>query len=285
MNQDYKLPPRKWYTLEQAIKRIKQLTGEELEIADLIHYWYFKKIEIYAQIKISNEQIDVIGINDKFFKNTDIHFKEFNSKFENLNFEIENFFDKRYINHNSIFYNGFFYIIPTVYNYAEIERFILNNKGISLNLCSSLATPPNKKKERIYFQFKHNDFEYSKSTFITYENLYILEKGIENLLYKNIESEIKKVSKEYNLAKIGRREKEIKPLILSIAKATFKQNPQQSRNKIATAIYKYIEEHYSDEYHLPDERTVINYLSDLDIGKAGARNKEPVTIIDPFKHS
>ncbi|MDP0383984.1 hypothetical protein Q7Y45_08905 [Glaesserella parasuis] len=46
MNQDYKLPPRKWYTLEQAIKRIKQLTGEELEIADLIHYWKIRKLEI-----------------------------------------------------------------------------------------------------------------------------------------------------------------------------------------------------------------------------------------------
>ena len=32
------LPPRRWHSLEQAIKRIKQLTGEELEIADLIHY-------------------------------------------------------------------------------------------------------------------------------------------------------------------------------------------------------------------------------------------------------
>ncbi|WP_373778171.1 hypothetical protein [Glaesserella sp.] len=46
MNQDYKLPPRKWYTLEQAIKRIKQLTGEELEIADLIHFWNIAKLEL-----------------------------------------------------------------------------------------------------------------------------------------------------------------------------------------------------------------------------------------------
>ncbi|MDO9880416.1 hypothetical protein Q7449_08265 [Glaesserella parasuis] len=44
MNQDYKLPPRKWYTLEQAIKRIKQLTGEELEMADLIHYWKIRNM-------------------------------------------------------------------------------------------------------------------------------------------------------------------------------------------------------------------------------------------------
>ncbi|MDO9894162.1 hypothetical protein Q7473_08525 [Glaesserella parasuis] len=54
MNQDYKLPPRKWYTLEQAIKRIKQLTGEELEIADLIHFWLIGKINIATNIFFSS---------------------------------------------------------------------------------------------------------------------------------------------------------------------------------------------------------------------------------------
>lgn len=60
MNQTYKLPPRKWYTLEQAIKRIKQLTGEELEIADLIHYCMNHQIEIYTSIESDLENL-VIG--------------------------------------------------------------------------------------------------------------------------------------------------------------------------------------------------------------------------------
>ncbi|HDL5764566.1 TPA: hypothetical protein PXF06_002677, partial [Mannheimia haemolytica] len=43
---NYKLPARKWYTLEQATKRIKQLTGEDIEIEDLLHYWYLRKLEL-----------------------------------------------------------------------------------------------------------------------------------------------------------------------------------------------------------------------------------------------
>lgn len=55
----YNLPPRKWYNLEQAIKRIQKLTGEELEIADLIHYWLTHKIEICIYCNISPSDIKI----------------------------------------------------------------------------------------------------------------------------------------------------------------------------------------------------------------------------------
>lgn len=60
-NQTFKLPPRKWYTLEQAIKRIKQLTGEELEIEDLIHYWKIKKLELCTYCLMTPEKIKIGG--------------------------------------------------------------------------------------------------------------------------------------------------------------------------------------------------------------------------------
>ncbi|MDP8078393.1 hypothetical protein [Phocoenobacter skyensis] len=49
----FKLPPRKWYTLEQACKRIYKLTGEEVTTDDLIHYWLTNKlgIGIYASYR------------------------------------------------------------------------------------------------------------------------------------------------------------------------------------------------------------------------------------------
>lgn len=58
-NQIFKLPPRKWYTLEQAIKRIKQLTGEELEITDLIHYWKIRKLEICTYCLMTPVEITI----------------------------------------------------------------------------------------------------------------------------------------------------------------------------------------------------------------------------------
>lgn len=58
-NQIFKLPPRKWYSLEQAIKRIKQLTGEELEIEDLIHYWKIRKLEICTYCLMTPVEITI----------------------------------------------------------------------------------------------------------------------------------------------------------------------------------------------------------------------------------
>lgn len=57
----YNLPPRKWYTLEQAIKHIQKLTGEELEIADLLHYWRCNKLDLRTPIKYNRETLVING--------------------------------------------------------------------------------------------------------------------------------------------------------------------------------------------------------------------------------
>ncbi|HDR1520465.1 TPA: hypothetical protein QB484_001294, partial [Pasteurella multocida] len=38
MKEKIKLPPRKWYSLEQAAKKITQETGEHITERDLIYY-------------------------------------------------------------------------------------------------------------------------------------------------------------------------------------------------------------------------------------------------------
>lgn len=42
----YKIPPREWYTLRQAVNRIYKLTGEKLDISDLHHYWLIGKLNL-----------------------------------------------------------------------------------------------------------------------------------------------------------------------------------------------------------------------------------------------
>lgn len=51
---EYTIPPREWYTLEQAIKRIYKLTGEELDISDLHHYWLIGKLNLRMPFSYSN---------------------------------------------------------------------------------------------------------------------------------------------------------------------------------------------------------------------------------------
>ncbi|MCT8666171.1 hypothetical protein KZ392_11105, partial [Glaesserella parasuis] len=56
----YTLPPREWYSLEQAVKRIQQLTGETIEIEELIHYWLIGKLNIAINIFFSNSRLNYI---------------------------------------------------------------------------------------------------------------------------------------------------------------------------------------------------------------------------------
>ncbi|MGX2975668.1 hypothetical protein ACWIUH_11730 [Ursidibacter arcticus] len=57
------LPPRKWYTLEQAVKRINKLTGEEIEVADLLHFAINKKIQFCVRFIYAENLFLIIGNN------------------------------------------------------------------------------------------------------------------------------------------------------------------------------------------------------------------------------
>lgn len=72
----YQLPPRKWYTLQQTVKRIQQLTGEELEISDLLHYWVTGRINIATNIYFSSS----CTINSLSDNSTSLSIKDIPSK-------------------------------------------------------------------------------------------------------------------------------------------------------------------------------------------------------------
>lgn len=58
----YEIPNREWYSLEQAIKRVYKLTGEEISIEDLIHYWGVGKLEIKTSIVITPDILIIGGV-------------------------------------------------------------------------------------------------------------------------------------------------------------------------------------------------------------------------------
>ncbi|OOR98871.1 hypothetical protein B0187_06305 [Haemophilus paracuniculus] len=61
----YRLPNRKWYTLPQAIKQIYKLTGEQLEMDDLIHFWIYRSLRLSTFIEIQNLKIKATNENEQ----------------------------------------------------------------------------------------------------------------------------------------------------------------------------------------------------------------------------
>ena len=60
-----KLPPRKWYSLQQAADKLTMDSGEVVTVNDLLHYAYNRKLQICTKflyledvgIKIANKVI------------------------------------------------------------------------------------------------------------------------------------------------------------------------------------------------------------------------------------
>lgn len=272
----YSLPPRKWYTLEQAAKRIAKLTGEEIEVADLIHYWYLGKIEIFTHI-VKNSRYLKIGSYDIDLKK-DVDFFEDRENLKSVRIE------KIFCKESKDFINGFFSIIFPVFNYSTIEKEVLNKNGISLNFLVYLASPKQKKAKRLFFSIRFNDFDFAKNSIVNFDDLYILNDAINDFLLPKKSQEIEKMRKyAQNLLKMGRPEHSLKSLILEIARETFKYNPQASPHKLATAIFNYVEKHYFEEYGTIDLRTISNYIKEAKLGLPKSKNASKVTIKDPLK--
>lgn len=280
MNQTYKLPPRKWYTLEQAIKRIKQLTGEELEIVDLLHYWRLSMLEISVELSlhqkafISGKEILSKTKRIDFYEDYSIEYDKDDDK-PNITFGIDDVYlcDEEYEK-----FNGLCSICFINYEYNSFDEAIFCEKNIELDtiLLVSQKDEFGKYAIMIFELDEKNKFS------IDIKDLFLLESSIQKFINGKLPNIFLGKDNSKKLSCIGRKT-EIKSLVLSIAKATFAKNPQQSRHKIAITIHKYIEDEYSEEYNIPDERTIINYLKEAEIGRENIRNKEKVTIVDPFK--
>lgn len=340
-DKEYKIPTREWYTLKQAIKRIKQLTGEDLEIEDLVHYWLVGKINFAVNVSFSSlssirdtpSHFFMIGKNKipmnnllycnfhkydsylneykecKYFSlNTNLHYCSFSER--NLNtallkqnelisfdkdhilrtligssiLELEDQLDEdgytktEVVNYDIHDLKGFIYIYPIgLAGIAKTQSYLLEQEILETGL--SISDISN------FFLYDEKNDKFI-SVFIMLEgyklhtdDIFITEKSLD--LFLTNDHQLKPPS--FEIKKKGRPQHSIKSLILAIGEETFKKNPQQSTNKLATAIYDYIEKVYFEEYGTVSQRAVNDYLKDAKIGKENARNRSKVIIYDPFK--
>lgn len=316
---NYKLPARKWYTLEQAAKRISKLTNEDIDIADLLHYAFINKLELCVYTKYKEDEYFIIDGEI----NRELIIDDTRQDIRNINLVFHQNTIQEILSRNneiiSIYQQDLFAEIEDDFYYLQIARNRYNENLIDLTRYDGLIaiyleglrlTPGSFKlgktiKVKIaikfpHFQQIHTQLQLPRATnenqIITFNldyesNLFeiISEIKIDNLLIPAREIDLflndgEIIKKAEAKVQNGRPTKNIKSIILEIAKATFKSNPQQSRNKIGTAIFDYLEkEGYFEEYEGIDLRTIDNYLKDAAIGKPKAQNRQKVTIKDPFK--
>lgn len=194
------LPPRKWYTLEQAVRQINKRTGEEIEVADLLHYWITRQLEICVNchfgqhLEIANntlnssdvlyfhcqDEINESYIFDDVLDMSLIDLDKINkiegqiyisNKLENRLNDPQQVFIYR--TKKRVLLNGFLSIIY-IHNQKEDENIYIE-QGLSKNLFI-LATPSNN-ENRILFEISTNN----KIT-IPIEHFYILDKDLNDLL-------------------------------------------------------------------------------------------------------
>lgn len=89
---NYNLPPREWYSLEQTIDQIYKLTGETINISDLIHYWITGRLNISINIFFSSTRIAYNPANSTILKKNE-NFIMGNQKFSMNTLKTKYFYD------------------------------------------------------------------------------------------------------------------------------------------------------------------------------------------------
>lgn len=201
---NYKLPPRKWYTLEQAIKRIKNLTGEELEIDDLLHFWYLRKLELSVFLN-KNRNGDLIIGGHSFNKEEYLIVEqpkmtimedgtiELENGESEEDFEIDYIF-KKYTFDEFSSYNGLLSIYSSIWGSVDIETEIIE-KGICLNFAGQLLSAKHPKTQtRIRFYIQILDFDKGRNTYLTPKDLFIIDEHLNEFILGQGGYEIEKIS-------------------------------------------------------------------------------------------
>ncbi|MDP8170554.1 hypothetical protein QJU96_04530 [Pasteurella skyensis] len=308
----FKLPPRKWYTLEQACKRIYQLTGEEITIDDLIHYWVTEQLEIsfychlaplYFQISDTNIDIeklvliscfnyekldDYIENNtfscsylDTLIKRRDEQLILFNNKHQKQNFSnvcyCENCKNqqgkiKEFFTDEFINFKGFLSLFLYEYNFDREQEIL--KQGIFLNNSLQVISPADDKGLRLIFNIQ---LDLPDDSRLELKDLYILNSHLE--LFIQGQAKIKEIKEKLT----GRKPLPIKDDVIRIAKETTKIYPNASREKLGEGIYEHIHSNnfYSLKYpelvkpkqdDIINPRTIKNYLKEENIG--AKKNKD-----------
>ncbi|WP_386692521.1 MULTISPECIES: hypothetical protein [unclassified Lonepinella] len=185
------LPPRKYYTLPQAVAELNKDKKINVTIEDLIHYASNHLLMLCVKVRTNQEEhrleFDFIENNQTldcgFFGdvinisiNNDILFyqREINSEqIKNANELMLTIFDEE----NYFILNGFIGVYPNSHKFGTFERDLLNNE-ISLNNISLIT--PREIETNLIIQFDLGTLENIKQK-INYNDLYILATELELL--------------------------------------------------------------------------------------------------------
>ncbi|MDH2997861.1 hypothetical protein A1D22_00735 [Pasteurellaceae bacterium LFhippo2] len=211
----YSLPARKWYTLEQAVKRINKLTGEEIEVADLLHYYSIGVLNLSVYF-VSYPARLALG-NIEFTKRDLCKINIFN--YDGNEYEIEDLFrisnqprttfntgfsagrilyDRK---DKHIFISGFLNLYLTAWNNPR-DIFEAINKGLFLNGINYLLPPKQLRDKNIVIYFSPEGIE--ESVYLPIEDLIILDDDLNDFLQGNI----KRLDIPELIAKAGRPQDE-----------------------------------------------------------------------------
>lgn len=200
------LPPRKWYSLQQAADKLTREFNEPVTIDDLLHYYSIDLLELSIYIE-KNES--VIRLGDKTFSKINLydedgvifpysylHFEFLSKHQEDINIEkilsitkgaqseYQNNIIKIKIsgfknNENAICINGFMNLWSSINKPHKIK--IIKDKGFLLNGLNFLVSPFYNDNSRTVIQFAR-DFECKEDIFITLDNIYILDSDLNDFL-------------------------------------------------------------------------------------------------------
>lgn len=202
------LPPRKFYTLQQAADKLSRDFKEPVTIEDLLHYWTFDnlKLSVYfceypIVFRLGNLEFykkNNLAESTIFFENEppneiDLDFFEFQNKEDGIiNKEIkinENIIQPVKIEYKdtelkfNLRYSGLFQIVSNLYITDDISEVI--EKGYRLSFSNFLISP-NQYKEELNNQMIVRFMMFSNEEFyIDINNFYIMHYDLEQFINGN----------------------------------------------------------------------------------------------------
>jgi len=278
------LPPRKWYSLQQAADKLTREFGEPVTIDDLLHYSQIGLLELSVYIATSQETIKIgkhifstfenIDKEKAFSRNIfDFHLvseykedifiqhlfsirKGIETTYQNKLLKINiSSYDKEL--DNLIFIDGFMNLLDAIGNGPKAIKDTIE-KGINLARLNYLVSPDYGDDYRVVILTNLNK-NTKENIFIKLDDLYVLDSDLKAFL--NGENKEKDVEKIIEKSKVGRKRDNRHKEIIETSKEFTVKYPEANRESIKNAVMNLLN---IDD--LSDEQ-IRRYLKEENIGK------------------
>lgn len=278
------LPPRKWYSLQQAADKLTREFGEPVTIDDLLHYYQIGLLELSVYIATSKETIKIGKHIFSTFENIDgektfprniLDFHLLSEYQEDIFiqhlFSIKKGTETTYQNKflkinvsnynkefdNLIFIDGFMNLFDAIGNGPKAIKDTME-KGINLACLNHLVSPDYGDDYRVVILTNLNENN-KENIFIQLDYLYVLDSDLKAFLNgKNKEKDVEKIIEK---SKVGRKRDNRHKEIIEISKEFSLKYPEANRESIKNAVMNLLN---IDD--LSDEQ-IRRYLKEENIGK------------------